>query len=568
MNDLEIKRNYDLFSKEIPLYFRGSDYYSTLFGRIATVAYIILYFILFVYFTFLGLLKRNGTFNSHETITQNLPNLTLNKDNLYFTFSLEDPDTYDNFIDDEIYYTEAYYKHGKRVGENWIWEQNKLETGPCEIEYFGDNYKELLKSKPYKYYSCIKNLNQSLFGNFVYDDYSLIYIQFFPCVNDSTRHCKPQEVIDKYLNGTFVDFQIQSVLINYENYKNPVKANFEDVYTTVGRGFKLEMHLHFQLINFEDYGYFGEKIGGKQYVQYDFSNPMITLNSDLQKNESLCDVTLKLSDKTLIVKRQYTTIMEIGSKIGGIMELILKVITTLSFLFVSSLFDVSVINELFQFHKNKKETIHKGIKKQNFFRGETIGNGNKDSNSNSKAEFKNLRPAYKDKKKFDTVPKYSKNDLNAMSNKNNNIENSLINNLNSKDHILNNIISSIPNISSNSNDKNNNDIIADLNRKYNLDKKDNMNNNEIKESKIIKIKKLNPFTLLLFSLFPNKLTNININLIKMGLCKFREELDVTKLFKMGLLNNRTGEILKNNSILLSFDKDYLDINTYRLYIEE
>ena len=54
----------------------------------------------------------------------------------------------------------------------------------------------------------------------------------------------------------------------------------------------------------------------------------------------------------------------------------------------------------------------------------------------------------------------------------------------------------------------------------------------------------------------------------MALYKFRKELDVTKLFKIGLLNNRTIEILKNNKSLLSFNKEDLVINTYTLYIEE
>ena len=79
---------------------------------------------------------------------------------------------------------------------------------------------------------------------------------------------------------------------------------------------------------------------------------------------------------------------------------------------------------------------------------------------------------------------------------------------------------------------------------------------------------MNPFNLCLFSLFPNKFTNKNSSLLKIILLKFREELDVTKLFRIGLLNNRAIEILKHNSSLLTFDKEDLIINTYKLYAEE
>ena len=568
MKDLEIKGKYDLFSKEISLYFRGSGNYSTLFGKLATVAYITLYFILIIYYSLLGIFKKNATINSEETFTKQLPNLTLTKNNLYFTYALEDPITYDNFRDDEIYYTEAYYKHGKRIGENWVWEQKKLEVGPCEVEYFGERYQDLLKLKPYKSYTCIKNLTENLFGHFVYDDYSFIFIQFFPCVNDTTHHCKSQEIIDKYLNGTFIDLQMQSVLINFENYQDPVKENFEDVYSTIGRGFKRELHIYFQLINFKDYGFFGQNLGEKKYVQYNHNNPMITLISDLQKNKSMCDVTIKISEKTLIIKREYTTIVEIFSKIGGIMELLLKIISTVSFFLVSTLFDVSVTNELFQFNK-KKEALYKGIKRQNFFKIRTIEYRKKDKKLNSKNEFENLKPNHEKKSNFNNEIKHSKNKLTITSSKNICTEKTAVNDLNSKHFILNNIINNIPYEINKINDINNNDIIDDLNEKYKFENKCCIDNNySIDESKTRKIIKMNPFNLCLFSLFPNKFKNKNNTLLKMGLCKFREELDIANLFRIVLLNNRTIEILKNNSSLLSFEKEDLVINKYILFAYE
>ena len=558
MNELKTKEKYDLFRKDISLYFRGSNYYSTLFGKMATIVYIALYVLLLVYSSFCGILKKNGTFTSEKTVTKELPNLTLSKDNLYFSYALEDPITYNNIRDDEIYYTEAYYKYGKRVNGNWIWEQQKLEVGPCEVEYFGEKYQDLIKLKPYKTFTCIKKLNQTLYGHFIYDAYSYIHIQVFPCVNDTKHHCKSQEIIDKYLNGTFIDFQMQSVLLNYD-YSIPVKNNFEDVYTSVGRGFKRDLHIYFKIMSFEDYGFFGESLGEQKYVQYDSNNPTITINSGLEKNKSICDISIKLSDKTLIVKREYNTLIEIYSKLGGIMELLLKVIGTISFFLVTTLFDISVINELFQFDETNKETLYKGIKKQNIFGV----NYNKDKNPNNKSEFEIVKSVYKNKSNFINERKNSILRLNLNPN-NKNIKNKrqsiLINDFNSKDHILNNAINNNSNIENNINNINKYISENNLNKKANFDKYNMNNSHSMNESKIIKVIKMNPFNLCLFSLFPNKFKSKNSTLLKMGLCTFRAELDVIRLFRIGLLNSRAIEILKKNSILLCFDKEDLVIN--------
>ena len=140
-------------------------------------------------------------------------------------------------------------------------------------------------------------------------------------------------------------------------------------------------------------------------------------------------------------------------------------------------------------------------------------------------------------------------------------KNILANNFNSKDYILNNIINNIRNVESNINEVNNYDLSDNnLDKKFNFKYEDNINNNNsLDKSKIIKVIKMNPFNLCLFALFPNKFTNQNSNLLKLGLYKFREKLDVVRLFRIGLLNDRAIGILKKNSSLLSFDKEDLVI---------
>ncbi len=73
-------------------------------------------------------------------------------------------------------------------------------------------------------------------GHFSYDLYSFFYIQFFPCVNTSTKHdCKPLEVIDHYLKNTFISFQWQDIELTPKNYSFPIRPRDVDIYTTVGK---------------------------------------------------------------------------------------------------------------------------------------------------------------------------------------------------------------------------------------------------------------------------------------------------------------------------------------------
>ena len=111
-------------------------------------------------------------------------------------------------------------------------------------------------------------------------------------------------------------------------------------------------------------------------------------------------------------------------------------------------------------------------------------------------------------------------------------------------------------------------IHSGLNQKYSLNDVNMNNNRPLNEQKIARVIKINIFSLCLFNLFPNKFKNENSINFKMSLCKFREELDVVKLFRMGLLNNKSIEILKKNNSLLSFDKEDLFFNTDALYTEE
>ena len=114
----------DLFSKTPELYYKGRSQKSSLIGRIFTVIYAIIYAAYFIYKVIRMYLKIVVSFYETETFTGEIPSLALNNDLFYGGFALQDPITGNTFIDETIYYPVAMFRMGKKIDNEWQWEQN------------------------------------------------------------------------------------------------------------------------------------------------------------------------------------------------------------------------------------------------------------------------------------------------------------------------------------------------------------------------------------------------------------------------------------------------------------
>ena len=168
-------------------------------------------------------------------------------------------------------------------------------------------------------------MNEKLEGHFSYDLYSFFFISFYPCKNtiENNNKCKPKEQMDYYLKSSFVTFQMQDVEMTPQNYSSPLLHRNKDVYTTVGKQLFKDIHVFFQIVNLEtDVDIFGfenfKKVEKETFLKYDYTSIMsnIVENDIYETGESICDITLKLSDKVLTEKRTYTKLVEIISNIG------------------------------------------------------------------------------------------------------------------------------------------------------------------------------------------------------------------------------------------------------------
>ena len=295
------------------------------------------------------------------------PSIQLSNEIFYGGFALEDPNSYDAFIDEEIYYPKAYFKRTERKGDVFEWYVKELELERCKLEKFGSKYRDSFKKKSLNNYYCFKDMNLTLEGHFSYDLYSLFFIQFFPCVNTTeSSKCKPIKEIDYYLQNTFINFEMQDIELTPKNYSHPVRGRNADIYTTVGKKLFREIHAYFQLVRIEtDLDFIGldeyENIREEDYLKYDEMAIMSNfLETDIyEKGDSFCDVTIKLSDNVRIERRVYTKLITILGDVGGLMEVIFTLFRILCSFSVDILYDISLVNNIFSFDLEKKLVLNK-----------------------------------------------------------------------------------------------------------------------------------------------------------------------------------------------------------------
>ena len=285
---------------------------------------------------------------------------------------MEDPETYDVFIDESIYIPKASFRKAERKGGNFQWDIVNLELEPCKIEKFGSLYKEKFKTKALNNLYCFKNMDFILEGHFTYDLYSFFYIQFFPCVNSTeNKKCKPLEEIDYYLKNTFVSFQMQDIELTPNNYSHPIRPRGADIYASVGKKIFQEIHSYFQIVNIEtDLDLIGfdefKNIKTDTYLKYDEMEIMsnIVENNIYETGESFCDFTIKLSENIRVERRTYTKLITILGEVGGLMEVVFNLLKIISSLSVDILYEISLVNNIFDFNINKKLVILKEAKNQ------------------------------------------------------------------------------------------------------------------------------------------------------------------------------------------------------------
>ena len=369
--------SWDKFGKEAKLYYKGQEQKSIKLGIVFTILYYFIYIGYLIYKLIRFFKKQDFLFYDTISYQENPPSINLTQDNFYGGFDLENPLTYDPFVDETIYFPKAYFKKLERNGNDWNAIIKEIKLVNCTIDKFGKFYQKKFSNNSLNNLYCLENVNETLMGHFSYDVYSFFYIQLFPCINttENNNHCKPKEIIDYYLEGTFVCMEFENVELNPINYSTPVMPRNQDIYFTVGKKLFKEIHIFYQILNVEtDLDIIGideiQNIRNNQYLKFKEKNEMINLIEEdiYETGEPFCDITIKLYDQILNERRTYTKLLTIWGDVGGLMESISSFFSTISSSIIDLLYELAIVNNLFGFNiknTNKKLIILKKSKTLN-----------------------------------------------------------------------------------------------------------------------------------------------------------------------------------------------------------
>ena len=330
----------DLFGKEPELYYKGKAKRATKIGLTFTLLYIMMYLAFFIYKVIRMLEKDDVTFYDSYAFTGEPPNILLTKEKFYGGFALGNPLTLETFVDDGIYYVKAFFVRGVKSGGQWTWTKTPLQIETCQLDKFGEEYRDIFKEKHIENLHCVPALDHKLEGHLTYDVYSYYVVKFFPCIEGKlySYNCKPLSVVQEYLTQTFVTFKMEDVDLTPQIYDSPVTLRGKEVSANVGRSLFQDVHSFFQVINIEtDEDIIGfealSEIKKEKYIKYDQSVILSSLKDDIfVSGDSIVDVTIALSEQELTQKRTYPKLIEVLGDVGGFMEVffyILKIISNI-----------------------------------------------------------------------------------------------------------------------------------------------------------------------------------------------------------------------------------------------
>jgi hypothetical protein len=266
-----------------------------------------------------------------------------------------------------------------------------------------------------------------------------------------------------------------------------------------------------------------QKLKTETFLKYDYSSTMSNIiENDIYKTgESFCNVTLKLSDKVLTEKRTYTKLVEILGNVGGFMQVIYTLLRIISSFSINILYELSLVNDLFEFNIDKKILSI---------------NNNRKYNKKDRSLSQKICIPMNTKNKLSMKLNQSKNKTKDISLNKSSIENNLIDKDLKNDEIIEKIAFENKKLKSDKDiiHKDNNNIkIFNFNMNninYNLGRIKSKEI-EIKNEKLIKKIKLNGLCIYFCFLFVRKIKNVQNILLDEGMHIIHEELDISNIFK-------------------------------------
>jgi len=363
---------FDLFGKSPEFYYKRRAKKVSITGRIFTIIYSLIYSAFFVY-KLIRMLKRvNVTFYDTFAYIGEIPSINITNENFYGGFAIGNIP----FIDETIYYPKAEFYSGQKVGNQWSWSSKEIELEKCKLEKFGSKYRELFKDKQLNNLYCLSEVNMTLKGYSTYDEFSYFYLTFYKC-NGTTKDgipCQPSSEIDKYLYSNIVQFYMQDIELTPQIYSSPVQIREKHITGPIYKHLYQKIYAYMQIVITETdndvIGFEGlSNIKTEKNIKYDESWIISAPNNGQTYDDGypIFEITVQLAEKVLTQKRSYTKLFEVLGDVGGLMEFFFTFFNIIASSLADTLYNISLINNLFTFYLEKKIILIKNKNNKNRF---------------------------------------------------------------------------------------------------------------------------------------------------------------------------------------------------------
>ena len=358
---------FDMYSKKLGFFFNNHEKISSYNGLFLSLVYIFVSLILFIQQIIIMIKRKELNVYDSTIYAQEMPNINVDINQLYFAFGLEDPLTSNRFIDEGIYIPKIAFVEKKKINDKLVTVNTTfLPLERCDVTNFGKTYQHLFLKDELNNSYCLKDFNYNLnfVGGYKYEKFSYIRLRIYPCVNNSENNnsCKPQEEIDHYMASGYFSIIIKDFGLNPSNYFFPTIPTLQDLYTTIDKKIYRNYILNFGVTETHtDTGLFNENIEKGRYFQYRKETQTFSFRDEHEyyEGKSIILVQFKLDDTIVIQKRSYTKIPEIFSRIGGYMQLMNTIFLLISS-FINRLYsDIKIINSIFNFNIKENKMIIK-----------------------------------------------------------------------------------------------------------------------------------------------------------------------------------------------------------------
>ena len=378
----------DFYGKEPEFYLNRRPKKVTIIGRIFTIIYILLYFVFFGY-KLIRLFKRTDlSFYDSDSEGSESLSFHMTKEDFYFNFAFIDSETGLAFLDETIYQPYAFFN------------DDPVEIKPCTIDKVGSEYVRFFDEPNLDQYYCFQEFDFTLQA---YVD--SFYIQIIPCKNSSENnyHCKPQEVIDDFINGNDMTVRLQDVLVTPKNYSNPVERRITDVYSYLFKNIGQYIYIEIQITNIETntniigFDFLTEE-KSETYIRYDLVSTVPTPGYQ-DSDFPIAEIEIQLKDKYFTEKRIYPQLFDVLGEVGGFMEAISSFFGLITSFIVNILYQNTITNSLFSFDLQRKEIKIKKDEKTYKYKLQDISDRDEIKKNKEKTDNLNLNKNLKNSSK-------------------------------------------------------------------------------------------------------------------------------------------------------------------------